>query len=108
MIKNLNKIIIVFLFLIFLSISAVSAQDNATSEIDLSENTTILEVEDNDRLNVEMNKSDLKGSIDFDRAGCRLPVPGEFRGQGGLRPGRGWAQAQTQTADDEQAQAAQE
>ena len=62
MIKNLNKVIIVFLFLIFLSISAVSAQDNATSEIDLSENTTILEVEDNDRLNVEMNKSDLKGS----------------------------------------------
>ncbi|WP_305554027.1 hypothetical protein [Methanobrevibacter sp. V74] len=62
MIKNLNKVIIVFLFLIFLSISVVSAQDNATSEIDLSENTTILEVEDNDRLNVEMNKSDLKGS----------------------------------------------
>ncbi|WP_220607408.1 hypothetical protein [Methanobrevibacter oralis] len=62
MIKNLNKVVIVFLFLIFLSISAVSAQDNATSEIDLSENTTILEVEDNDRLNVEMNKSDLKGS----------------------------------------------
>lgn len=46
--------------------------------------------------------------VDFGRAGCRLPVPGEFRGQGGLRPGRGWAQAQTQTADDEQAQAAQE
>ena len=62
MIKNLNKVVIVFLFLIFLSISVVSAQDNATSEIDLSENTTILEVEDNDRLNVEMNKSDLKGS----------------------------------------------
>ena len=62
MIKNLNKVIIVFLFLIFLSISVVSAQDNATSEIDLSENTTILEVEDNDKLNVEMNKSDLKGS----------------------------------------------
>ena len=39
--------------------SAVSAQDNATSEIDLSENTTILEVEDNDRLNVEINKSDV-------------------------------------------------
>ena len=28
-------------------------------------------------------------SVDFDRAGCRLPVPGEFRGQGGLRPGPG-------------------
>ena len=62
MIKNLNKVVIVFLFLIFLSISVVSAQDNATSEIDLSENTTILEVEADDRLNVEMNKSDLKGS----------------------------------------------
>ena len=54
MIKNLNKVIIVFLFLIFLSISVVSAQDNATSEIDLSENTTILEVEDNDKLNDDL------------------------------------------------------
>ncbi|AMK15049.1 hypothetical protein [Methanobrevibacter olleyae] len=85
MIKDLNKIIIVILFLIFLSISATSAQDNASFEISLNENVAILDGEEivddkvnaktnednktvtelekiEDKSKVEMNEDNLKGS----------------------------------------------
>ncbi|SFL72068.1 polymorphic outer membrane protein repeat-containing protein [Methanobrevibacter olleyae] len=43
MVSNLNKIVILFLFLMFLSVAAVSAQDNTTSEIGLNENTATID-----------------------------------------------------------------
>ncbi|SFL43133.1 hypothetical protein SAMN02910297_00873, partial [Methanobrevibacter olleyae] len=45
MINDLNKIVIVFLFLIFLSISAVSAQENTSPEIGLNENMETIDAE---------------------------------------------------------------
>ncbi|SFL43822.1 hypothetical protein SAMN02910297_00877, partial [Methanobrevibacter olleyae] len=45
MINDLNKIVIVFLFLIFLSISAVSAQENTSPEIGLNENIETIDAE---------------------------------------------------------------
>ncbi|AMK15055.1 adhesin-like protein [Methanobrevibacter olleyae] len=46
MINDLNKIVIVFLFLIFLSISAVSAQENTSPEIGLNENIETIDAEE--------------------------------------------------------------
>ncbi|AMK14873.1 adhesin-like protein [Methanobrevibacter olleyae] len=83
MINDLNKIVIVFLFLIFLSISAVSAQENTSSEIGLNENMETIDAEtvdesvnlgtgDNsavasesgkeDEVNNVMNEDNLKGT----------------------------------------------
>ncbi|SFL58071.1 hypothetical protein SAMN02910297_01255 [Methanobrevibacter olleyae] len=85
MAKGLNKIVIAFLFLMFLSISAVSAQENTTSEIGLDENMATIDVEETvedtlnlgtsddsviasesgeeDEVNAVMNEDNLKGSI---------------------------------------------
>ncbi|AMK15809.1 hypothetical protein [Methanobrevibacter olleyae] len=83
MINDLNKIVIVFLFLIFLSISAVSAQENTSSEIGLNENMATIDAETadesvnlgtgddsavasesgkEDEVNLIMNEDNLKGT----------------------------------------------
>ncbi|AMK15550.1 right-handed parallel beta-helix repeat-containing protein [Methanobrevibacter olleyae] len=74
MTKDLSKVAIVFLFLIFLSISAVSAQENTNSEVGLNDNAAILEVEEKDNKGnvgisednaaiLEVEEKDNKGNV---------------------------------------------
>ena len=63
MIKKLNKIILVFLFLMVLSISVVSAADNMTSEIVSADENSVLAVEEvDDTIGVDSNEEILRNT----------------------------------------------